>query len=220
MTYLEASCLYDSIMFYVGKKTIVLNEFTYTLGEPTAEILNISPEDYRGMKEILLRAEEKMKQYRSTKELKHWQTANDEMLNLDGILCAYSLFRRVKQKPCLLKEVSAMLDEFQYKQLNCFGDWEGSEPYDAEMLDYQWMVYERYCSTYRSILDDLASFNQTIRLFIRYYLSALKKLNPENYAAALYDYLNDPRAALKMIANPIEGTGFYSAADPVMLRFS
>ena len=211
--------MYDSIMFYVGQKTIVLNEFTYTLGELTAEILNISPEDYRGMKEILLRAEEKMKQYRNTKELKHWQAANDEMLNLDGILCAYSLFRRVKQKPCLLKEASAMLDEFQYKQLNCFGDWEGSEPYDAEMLDYQWMVYERYCSTYRSILGDLASFNQTIRLFIRYYLSALKKLNPENYAAALYDYLNDPRAALKMIANPIEGTGFYSAADPVMLRF-
>ena len=57
----------------------------------------------------------------------------------------------------------------------------------------------------------------TVRL--RYYLSALKKLDPENYAAALYDYLNDPRAAMKMIANPIEGTGFYSVADPVMLRF-
>ena len=67
MTDLEASCLYGSIMFYVGKKTIVLNEACYTLGELTADILNISPEDYRGMKEILLRAEEKMEQYRSTK---------------------------------------------------------------------------------------------------------------------------------------------------------
>ena len=58
MTDLEVSCLYGSIMFYVGKKTIVLNKFTYTLGELTADILNISPENYRGMKEILLRAEE------------------------------------------------------------------------------------------------------------------------------------------------------------------
>ena len=80
--------MYGSIMFYVGKKTIVLNEFTYTLGELTADILNISPEDYRGMKEILLRAEEKMEQYRSTKALEHWEAANDEMLVLDGMLCA------------------------------------------------------------------------------------------------------------------------------------
>ena len=219
MTDLEASCLYGSIMFYVGKKTIVLNEHTYTLGELTADILNISPENYRGMKEILLRAEEKMEQYRSTKALEHWEAANDEMLVLDGMLCAYPLFRCVKQKPCLLKEASTMLYELQCGQLDCFDDWEDDESYDVGNLDYKWMAYEKYCRTYHSILDDLASFNQTIRFFIRYYLSALKKLDPENYAAALYDYLNDPRAAMKMIANPIEGTGVYSVADPVMLRF-
>ena len=67
--------MYGSIRFYVGKKTIVLNEHTYTLGELTADILNISPEEYRGMKEILLRAEEKMEQYRSTKALEHWEAA-------------------------------------------------------------------------------------------------------------------------------------------------
>ena len=211
--------MYDSIVFYVGKKTIVLNESSYTLGELTADILNITPEDYRSMKEILSRAEENMEQYRSTKELAHWQAANDAMLNLDEILCAHPLFRCVKQKPCLLKEASAMLYELQFGQLDCFDDREEDEPYDAGNLEYKWMAYEKYCRTYHSILDDLASFNQTIRFFIRYYLSALKKLNPENYAAALYDYLNDPRAATKMIANPIEGTGFYSVADPVMLRF-
>ena len=43
MTVLEVGSLYGSIMFYVGKKTIVLNEHTYTLGELTADILNISP---------------------------------------------------------------------------------------------------------------------------------------------------------------------------------
>lgn len=211
--------MYSSIMFYVGKKTIVLNESTYTLGELTADILNISPEDYRGMKEILLRAEEKMEQYRSTKALEHWQATNDEMMTLDGMLCAHPLFRCVKQKPCLLKESDAILEELHYGQLDCFDDSEYEEPYDIGVLEYKWIAYEKYCLTYRSILDDLASFNQTIRFFIRYYLSALKKLDSENYAAALYDYLNDPRASLKLIANPIEGTGFYSVADPVMLRF-
>ena len=211
--------MYDSIMFYVGKKTIVLNESSYTLGELTADILNISPEEYRGMKEILSRAEEKMEQYRNTKEPEYWRAANNEMMVLDGKLGSYPLFRCVKQKPCLLEEASKLLDELQYGQLDCFDDWEEDEPYDIGELDYKWMAYERYCFTYHSILDDLASFNQTIRFFIRYYLSALKKLDSENYAAALYDYLNDPRAATKMIANPIEGTGFYSVADPVMLRF-
>ena len=177
--------MYGSIMFYVGKKTIVLNEHTYTLGELTADILNISPEEYRGMQEILLRAEGKMEQYRSTKALEHWEAANNEMLVLDGMLCAYPLFRCVKQKPCLLKEASTMLYELQCGQLDCFDDWEDDESYDVGNLDYKWMAYEKYCRTYHSILDDLASFNQTIRFFIRYYLSALTKLDPENYAAAL-----------------------------------
>lgn len=211
--------MYSSIMFYVGRKTIVLNDHSFILGELTADILNISPEDYRGMKEILSRVEDKMDQYRSTKEPEHWQAANKEMLALDGKLCAYPLFRCIKQRPCLLRETESMLDELLCGQLDCFDDWEDQEPYDVGNLDYRWMVYERYFLTYRSILLDLASFNQTIRFFIRYYLSALKRLNPENYAAALYDYLNDPRASLKMIANPIAGTGFYSVADPVMLRF-
>lgn len=219
MTDLEVSCLYGSIMFYVGKKTIVLNEHTYTLGELTADILNISPEEYRGMKEILLRAEGKMEQYRSTKALEHWEAANKEMQALDRKLRAHPLFRAIKQELCLIKEAGMRLDELQYGRLDCFDDWEDDESYDVGNLDYKWMAYEKYCRTYHSILDDLASFNQTIRFFIRYYLSALKKLDPENYAAALYDYLNDHRAAMKMIANPIEGTGFYSVADPVMLRF-
>ena len=118
--------MYDSIMFYVGKKTIVLNEHTYTLGELTADILNISPEDYRGMKEILLRAEEKMEQYRSTKALEHWEAANDEMLVLDGMLCAYPLFRCVKQKPCLLKEASTMLYEEEQNIKSRFIIWNTS----------------------------------------------------------------------------------------------
>lgn len=211
--------MYGSIMFYVGKKSIVLKQASFALGELTADILNITPEEYREMKEILSRAEEEIELYRSTKELEHWQNANHEMLDLDRKLCAHPLFQHIKQKPCLLREADKMLDKLLYGRLDCFDDWEDEEPYEVGNLEYKWVAYEKYCDVYRSILDDLAAFNQTIRFFIRYYLSALKKLDPENYAAALYDYLNDPRAALKMIANPIAGTGFYSNADPVLLRF-
>ena len=87
--------MYESIMFNVGKKPIVLNESSYTLGELTADILNISPEEYRGLKEILERAEEKMEQYRNTKEPEYWRAANNEMMVLDGKLGAYPLFRCV-----------------------------------------------------------------------------------------------------------------------------
>lgn len=211
--------MYGSIMFYVGRKTIVLDARSFTLGELTADILNISPEDHRGMQEILSRAEEEMELYRSTKELEHWQNANHDMLVLDRKLCAHPLFQYIKQEPCLLMEAEKLLYELLYGRLDCFDDWEDEEPYDVGDLELKWIAYEKYCDVYHSILDDLAAFNQTIRFFIRYYLSALKKLDPENYAAALYDYLNDPRAASKMIANPIAGTWFYSNADPVMLRF-
>ena len=205
--------MYRTILFYVGKKNIILNEQSFTLGQLTAEILNITPNEYHQMKEILLQAEEEINRYRQTKDADRWYNANQHLSQLDRQLCSYQLFRLIKDEQYSPSGAESFLTRLLQQTL------EGFEPVPQEELEYRWAAYQEAFDTYCSVLSNLSSFNQTIRFFIDYYLSALKKLTPENYAAVLYDYLNDPRAAQKMIANPLNGGGLYSNADPVMLRF-
>ena len=197
----------------MGKKNIILNEQPFALGQLTAEILNISPNEYHQLKALLLQAEEEINRYRRTKDADHWYNANQHLSQLDRQLCSYQLFRLIKDELYSPSGAESFLTRLLQQTL------EGFEPVPQEELEYRWAAYQEAFHTYCSVLSNLSSFNQTIRFFIDYYLSALKKLTPENYAAVLYDYLNDPRAAQKMIANPLNGGGLYSNADPVMLRF-
>ena len=211
--------MYRTISFYVGKETIVLGEQSFTLGQLTAEILNISPADYQAMMKLLTQAEEEIKQYRETKDTSHWRCANQHLLELDQQLCAYQLFRLLKADPCVLQEAESLLNTLAQETFDGFDLAEEEEAAQPEAVEYHWHAYVENCKVYRSILTNLASFNQTIRFFIQYYLSTLRKMDSENYAAALYEYLNDPRAAQKMIAGPFNVGGLYSNADPVLLRF-
>ena len=205
--------MYRTILFYVGKKHIILNEQAFTLGQLTAEILNISPNEYHQLKALLIQSEEEINRYRQTKDADHWYNANQHLSQLDHHLCHYQLFRLIKDELYSPSGAESFLTRLLQQTL------EGFEPVPQEELEYRWAAYQEAFDTYCSVLSNLSSFNQTICFFIDYYLSALKKLTPENYAAVLYDYLNDPRAAQKMIANPLNGGGLYSNADPVMLRF-
>lgn len=81
----------------------------------------------------------------------------------------------------------------------------------------KWNYYCSYCSKYLHVLQDIAWFGNTIHNFIDYYLSSLKTLNSENYAAALYDFLNDETAD-KLVANPIQGNGLFARADPMKIE--
>lgn len=211
--------MYRTITFYVGKKTIVLGEQSFMLGQLTAEILNISPEEHQTMMQILSQAMDEMKQYRETKDTSHWASANQHLLELDRKLCAYQLFRLLKEDPCVLQETESLLNTLAQEALDGFDIAEEEEIAQPEAVEYHWAAYVENYKTYRSILTNLASFNQTIRFFIQHYLSTLRKMDSENYAAALYEYLNDPRAAQKIIAGPFSGGGLYSNADPVLLRF-
>lgn len=80
------------------------------------------------------------------------------------------------------------------------------------------MAYQGICKCYRNILEDIASFNMTIHNFINCFLSPLVQLNPSNYAASLYDFLNHPRAD-RLIANPGSRAGLFTSADAITMRF-
>lgn len=70
---------------------------------------------------------------------------------------------------------------------------------------------------YGELLEDIASVCQTLQEFIRMGISSLDKLTPDNYLAALHEFLYSERS-YKWIANPLEGTGFYTAIDDVRLQ--
>lgn len=82
----------------------------------------------------------------------------------------------------------------------------------------KWEYYKNFCSMYERILYDIQSFNNTIYSFIGFYLSKLQKLNSNNYASALLNFLNHPNAH-KLIANPISETGLFTNGDSITLRY-
>ena len=84
-------------------------------------------------------------------------------------------------------------------------------------LAFKWKYYKDYCDAYAHALYDIASFNTTIFNFIKFFLSHLKKLDANNYVMALDDFFNHPRAD-KFIANPMQGTGLFTANDQVIMR--
>ena len=48
--------MFSSIAFYIGEKVLGLNDREYPLGELTAEVLNITPEEYHDLQQMLDRA--------------------------------------------------------------------------------------------------------------------------------------------------------------------
>ena len=84
-------------------------------------------------------------------------------------------------------------------------------------LEMKWEFYKNYCMTYGTVLMDIASVCQTLRAFIRMGLSKLDRLTPDHYVAALHTFLFHERAH-KWIANPVDGTGFYTHMDDVRLH--
>ena len=84
-------------------------------------------------------------------------------------------------------------------------------------LQAKWAYYRQCCMRYGDLLEDISSVCQTLQAFIRMGIASLDKLSPDNYLAALHEFLYSERS-YKWIANPLEGTGFYTAIDDVQLQ--
>ncbi len=69
---------------------------------------------------------------------------------------------------------------------------------------------------FREIVSDIYSFNQTMFRFIDKFLMRLKKLDPENYAAALYDFYTHPgldKMMVNYLRNPMHSFTFFDSID-------
>jgi len=109
---------------------------------------------------------------------------------------------------------------------------ERKEPFDSHYRDVpdafliwpgeqrqKWRYYERAVSRYGRYLSDISAFNPTIHNFIRFLLSNLDTNSPENYAAALYEFYNDPRLAEKLIIGPTSNGDTYTCQDVCTLSY-
>ena len=161
--------MFTKIRFCIGNKNIEFEKFSFSLGEITASVLNISPEVYHQLKDKLCRAKEKAEEYEATRDTSVLKKANQLYYDLRNALCDTFIFH-------VLEEESEMM----------YNNIEAEEDVIEESHLH---VYHSYFSSHERLLYDLASFNQTIRYFVTHHLDALKKLNAENYAAALNDFL-------------------------------
>ena len=267
----EVVALFTSIAFYIGEKVLGLNDREYPLVELTAEVLNISPEEYQELHRTLGRAMENMDRYEKNRQMQDWFDANEEMIRLHEALIQHRIFRLIQENPEVLYEARTLTGQYtlfpeenlepkerdleileqilNYENYLVRPEEYGGSDYLAYQinderfeetiprppippippektralliapgpLEMKWEFYKNYCITYGKILMDIASVCQTLRAFIRKGLSKLDRLTPDNYVAALHTFLFHERAH-KWIANPVDGTGFYTRMDDVRLH--
>lgn len=266
--------MFEQILYCVGNKTIEINGEDFSLGELTAEVLNLPRNDYLEMKNILDSAIQKTYKYETSHDLKDWFEANEDYTVLDKMMSKHKIFSLLKDDNNILEEARQFTSqlslfenddcELSHRDLEILSQIEEYNEYlehpenfgkcDTVYLDDEesglsfpidipksdipsappsktralliypgnikakWEYYKNFCSMYERILSDIQSFNNTIYNFIDFYLSKIQKLNSNNYASALHNFLNHP-SAIKLIANPITDTGLFTNADSVTLRY-
>ena len=104
--------MFTSIAFYIGEKVLGLNDREYPLGELTAEVLNISPEEYHELQRMLDKAMESMDCYEEKHQMQDWFDANEEIIRLHEALIQHRIFRLLQDKPEVLYEARALTEQY------------------------------------------------------------------------------------------------------------
>ena len=96
--------MFGSIVFYIGEKTLGLYGKEYPLGTLTAEVLNISPEEYCTWRAQMAEAMDGMERYEKTHQMEDWHRVNEQMLCLHEALCRHHIFRLIQTSAEMLEE--------------------------------------------------------------------------------------------------------------------
>lgn len=180
--------MFNQISFYISGDQVEVNGKSFLLGELTTDILDIRPDEFQVMYTL-------EKNIRRILNHAKDQCERDEMKNLTAwsrelhtILMKRKLFQVIAQP-------------IPFDEMDKLYEFESGEKIQRSNL-YAWQEFfpplEKLCE----IVDDIYSFNETMFWFIDSFLMKLKKLDSENYAAALYDFYH--HAGLdKMMVNYI-----------------
>lgn len=240
--------MFKKLVFYVGDKCLELNGQKFSLGEISKEILNFPEDKYKKILSVERDAFHYREKYKKTKNKEDLCIANENYIKLDELMQSLPLFTLIHSDPRILYEVReyttqiSILDneeiekarekevDEEIKKMNVFFAKHAEETGDIKVTVDELVsrdvllgrpnmdVYHEYVMDYHFIISDIVSFIKTFQNFISLHLQHLKKLDPENYAAALYDFMNR-EDNYKLIANPLSGTGLFYEKEPVMLHY-
>lgn len=240
--------MFKKLVFYVGDKTLELNGQKFSLGEISKEILNFSEDKYIKILSVEKDAFHYREKHKETKNKEDLCTANENYIKLDELMQSFSFFNLIHSAPHILYEVReyttqiSLFDDEEFekarekevdeeiKKLNTRFAEHAEETGDIKITVEEIIskdvllgkpdmdTYHEYVMDYHYIVSDIVSFIKTIQNFISQHLQHLLKLNSENYAAALYCFLNR-EDNYKVIANPLSGTGDFHEKEPVILQY-
>ena len=120
--------MFQSIAFYIGEKTLDLNGQAYPLGELTAEVLNISPDEYHKLHRILAKAVCKMVNYEKSHQMQDWFDANEQMIKLHRSLVRHRVFQLLQETEEILSEARVLTEQY-----SLFQEPEDLEPTDRDL---------------------------------------------------------------------------------------
>lgn len=210
--------MFDTIPCYVSGNRIEVNGQTFLLGELTADMLNITRDEYSEMNGLSERIMELLGQRDSGDTLFALRV---EISALRSLLIKQKLFHTLAIYPSQ-SEYNASDDLFyipeELREEARSDAEETLEQMTSGHLDEQ--LIRRQAKKYCSIVNDIYAFNQTIFWFICEFLSRLLKMDAENYAAALFDFFSNPRRD-KMIVNPIHDNGhIFTVLDFIQVHYA
>ena len=111
-----------SIVFYTYGSTLELYGQQFTASMLTADLLNLSPDEYRPMSKRMKRITSLAEEYEQSKDTALWWKLNEEMAALCGALRRYAVFRLLLDESedaffSVIREVTGQFDLFPKDQL-------------------------------------------------------------------------------------------------------
>ncbi len=197
--------MFNDICFYVKGNMIEVNGQEFLLGEPSESCMNISPSEF----------EEIYDKYRSAEYIMNHEINAEKDIAVEYIPPSKENWGRLNS---MMVEIDTALKKHKIFQVldtqNAVEFFKGFTDMDGTIMNSEnWELYYKTASLYKPMIDDIFNFNKTMYYFVNDFLSHLKKLDPENFAAAYYDFLTNPMA-YKMTANPIMNEYMsYTSAD-------
>ena len=104
--------MFWGISFCVGNKSIEVNGQEFSLGELTAECLNISVDDYTAMRKVGRQAAQYIDVYEATNNIAIWFTANEYLIQLDEMLRRYPMFQLLRDDVSTLSEAREFTQQY------------------------------------------------------------------------------------------------------------
>lgn len=240
--------MFKRLLFYVSDQCLEVNGQSFPLGEISRDILNFPEDKYIKILEIDKKAFRCFEKYKETEDKEYLMKANEYYLKLDKLLQDLPIVNLIHNDPDILysireytTQISFFDDEYSaksqeteveefIKKANGFLKKHSEETGDIKvsvedliskdvlMGNPDMKEYYQYVMDYHYIACDIISFIKTIQNFVSQHLQHLITLNPENYIAALYDFLHR-EDNYKVIANPLSGTGNFYDKEPVMISY-